>query len=477
MSGASLPTCWESFVGMSRRPPSQSPFNEQERAAASGSRRPAERCSIEYMKNHPDLPEKFAEIGIETRFLRALQKMEFSDPSDIQKALIPPALEGRDVLGQARTGTGKTAAFGLPILQRIDPNGRLQAICLSPTRELAVQVVAELRRLASETNLHIVPVYGGQRVATQIHLLGRKTHMVVGTPGRVMDLLNRGVLNFDHVTMCVLDEVDRMLDIGFRDDIRRILGCVRGKQQTIFVSATIDEEIRRLSLKYMSDPAEINVSRDLITVDEIEQFFCTVERYDKYRLLRTLLKEEDPKLAIIFCNTKAGARKIAQRLHADGIDAKEIHGDLVQQKREKVMERFRRHQIRLLVATDLAARGIDISAITHIINYDVPIDTQVYVHRVGRTARMGAQGRAITFVTREEGKQITDIEILINKLLIEIKYDGFVARAPREEEAPPQRHIASRNETTVSSNSGAAPAAAPLRKTLGSKFRTRRRRR
>ena len=430
------------------------------------------------MQRHSNLPAKFAALGIEAPFLQALQKIGFSEPSEIQLAMIPPALQGRDILGQARTGTGKTAAFGLAALQRIDPAGRLQAICLSPTRELAVQVVAELRRLSSETDLHIVPVYGGQKVSRQVHLLGRRTHFVGGTPGRVLDLLGRGVLNFDSIRCVILDEVDRMLDIGFRDDIKRILAQVRQAHQTIFVSATINDEINRLARQFMNDPLEINVSRDDLTVAEVEQYYCTVERYDKYRLLRAVIDEEDPKLGIVFCNTKAAARKLAKKLFADGINAKDIHGDLVQEKREKIMARFRRHQIKLLIATDLAARGLDISAVSHIINYDIPEDPEVYVHRIGRTARMGAKGRAIAFIAPEQGKQITQVEMLINKLIEERKYDGFHPSPPRERleaaAAPPA--AMSRNVRRVSAGVGEAPAAAPP-KTLGSKFRPRRGRR
>ncbi len=430
------------------------------------------------MQKHPPIPRAFEELGIEAPFLRSLQKMGFEKPSDIQLQLIPKALAGHDILGQARTGTGKTAAFGLPGLQKVDPNGRLQMLCLTPTRELAVQVAAELRRLSSETDLHIVPVYGGQKVSTQVHLLGKKTQIVVGTPGRLMDLLDRRILNFDEITIAILDEVDRMLDIGFRDDIKRILSQIRNKHQTIFVSATIEKDVAYLARQYMHDPVEINVSRDEVTVEEIDQFYVTVDWREKYRLLHTIIKEEDPKLAIVFCNTKAAARKLAKKLHADGIDAKEIHGDLVQKRRESVMERFRRHQIRLLVATDLAARGIDVSAISHIINYDIPLDPEVYVHRIGRTARMGARGRAITLVTRDEGKQITQIELLINKLIEERKYDGYTP-APAPVERPESARPPSRNDAPVAvaaDGSVALPAKKP-RKTLGGKFRTRRGRR
>jgi ATP-dependent RNA helicase DeaD len=432
------------------------------------------------MQKHPDLPEKFAKLGVEAQFLRALEKIRFTEPSDIQNKLIPLALAGKDILGQAKTGTGKTCAFGLPMLQTVDPKGRLQAFCLTPTRELAVQVAAEMRRFATETDLHIVPVYGGQKISTQEHLLGRRTQLIVGTPGRVLDLLNRGILNFSQVKLVVLDEVDRMLDIGFRDDIRRILSRVTGPHQTIFVSATIDEEIKRLARTHMTDPIEVDVSRDEITVEEVDQFYCSVQPFDKYRLLSTLLKEEKPKLTIIFCNTKAGARKLAQKLHADGYNAMEIHGDLVQSRRERVMDRFRKHKIQMLVATDLAARGIDVSSISHIINYDIPPDPEVYVHRIGRTARMGERGCAITFVTPEQGKEITQVEVLINKLIEERKYSGFNPRPPREtkvvEPPPEQPKPSSRVMTSAPSDTNGPTKKAPP-KTLGSKFRPLRRRR
>jgi ATP-dependent RNA helicase DeaD len=429
------------------------------------------------MQRHSELPQAFANLGIEVRFLKAVRKMRFVEPSEIQQRMIPHALAGRDILGQARTGTGKTAAFGLPILQQLQPAGRLQAICLAPTRELAVQVSAELKLLSEFADLHIVPVYGGQKVATQLHLLGRRPHFVVGTPGRVLDFLRRGALQISDVRFVVLDEVDRMLDIGFRDDIKAILSRVKGKHQTILVSATIDSEIKKLAKQFMTDPIEINVSQDRLTVDEVEQSYVSVEGYDKFHLLRLILKEEDPPIAIVFCNTKASARKLAKKLHDAGVNAKEIHGDLVQQKRDRVMSRFRKHQIKVLVATDLAARGIDVSAISHIVNYDIPADPQGYVHRIGRTARMGAKGVGITFVTKEQGKELTAIEKLINREIPERTVAGFAPRPPREE--PPEPELPapmSRYQAPVYATSGDVPAKPPP-KTLGSRFRTSRSRR
>lgn len=428
----------------------------------------------------------FAALGLETPILRSLVKIGFVEPSDIQKQLIPLVLAGRDVLGQARTGTGKTAAFGLPILQQIEPDQGLQFLVLVPTRELAVQVAAELRRYAEATPLRIVPIYGGQKIKAQLHLLGRKPCVVVGTPGRVMDMMERKALHFDHIRFVVLDEVDRMLDIGFRDDIRRILGDVRAKHQTVLVSATLNDEIKRIAARYMTDPVEVNVSRDEVTVEEIDQVYMSVDPWDKFRLLTMVLEREKPKLAIVFCNTKHAVDKVASRLHDAGIDATEIHGDLVQRKREKVMERFRKHNLQVLVATDLAARGIDVRGITHIINYDIPDDPDAYVHRIGRTARMGSFGKAILFVTREQGKQITEIEKLINKIIPRDEVEGFV---PREGRPDYVRGPASGPRTTfsapVAAGAGSAGLSAPVAasptsgrvRNLGGRFKPSRRRR
>lgn len=377
------------------------------------------------MPRHPELPQSFADLGIEEPILRALAAIDYKEPSPIQIELVPLVLAGKDVLGQARTGTGKTAAFGMPILQLIEPEQRLQAVVLTPTRELAVQVLGEIRRLAKFLPIHCVPVYGGTSMSGQIQQLGRKPHVIVGTPGRIMDMLDRRVLNFSTMRFVVLDEVDRMLDIGFRDDIKMILGRVRGPHQTVFVSATIEDEINRLAQRFMNNPVQLNISRDHLTVDEVTQQYCVVEPWDKFRLLKLLLKQEKPKQVIIFARTKRGTKKLAQRLHASGFNAKEIHGDLVQQKREKIMERFRKHHIPILVATDLAARGIDVQGISHIINFDMPDDIEVYIHRVGRTARMGASGKAISFVTTEQGCVLTEVERLINRELEKMVVEGF----------------------------------------------------
>jgi len=382
---------------------------------------------------HPPVPDAFAALGVRPSILRALADEKFVTPSEIQTLLIPRALAGVDILGQARTGTGKTAAFAIPILQQAVRGVAVSAIILVTTRELAMQVDAEVKRLAKHTPIRTVPVYGGQKIAAQMKFLKHGPEVIVGTPGRVIDLLDRRIIAFDNVRFVVLDEVDRMLDIGFRDDIRNILSRVKGMgqgaaHQTMFVSATISPEIEKLARQYMREPVEKLIAPgadDKPTVENIEQYYFSVQPWDKYRLLRMLLVRENPDLAIVFCRTKRGAEKIAKRLHADGIECREIHGNLAQNKRERVMKNFRTGKFDVLIATDLASRGIDVADISHIINYDVPEDPEVYVHRVGRTARMGAAGKAFTLVSRDQGDELTRIENLINMVITQATLEGF----------------------------------------------------
>ncbi len=405
---------------------------------------------------------EFADLGLSDQLLQGVEAAGFESPSDIQGSLIPPALAGRDVLGQARTGTGKTAAFALPMMQVMEP-GVLQGVVVVPTRELATQVAEEFRSLGRFTELSIATVYGGVPMDRQISSLRAGAAVAVATPGRLLDLMRRRAIDMSGVRFAVLDEVDRMLDIGFIDDIRAIMRGMPKERQTIMVSATLDEPVRRLAKEFTTDAEEIDVSRDELTVGETEQLYCTVGgRNDKHRLLMALIAQDDPRSAIVFTNMRVTARRVAERLKADGISAEEIRGDLDQRRREKVMARFRDGRTRILVATDVAARGIDVAGITHIVNYDIPLDAEVYVHRIGRTSRMGASGKAVTFVTRDEGHQLTEIEKLIDALIEETKYDGFKPSRPREEKPAEQPTVTE----------------PPRRPTgLGGKFRTRRRRR
>ena len=454
--------------------------------------------------DHPPVPEAFAALGIRTSVLRALAEAKFEKPSEIQSLLIPRALAGGDLLGQARTGTGKTAAFAIPIFCRIEKGLPTQAIVLVPTRELAVQVDAEFKRLGQFTPIRSVPVYGGQKIAAQMKFLKHHPEIIIGTPGRVIDLLDRRIIDFTNIRFAILDEVDRMLDIGFRDDIRNILSRIKGVSsqqqsngdagarghQTIFVSATISPEIEKLSRQYMREPVEKLIAPgadDSPTVAEVAQFYLPVEPWDKYRLLRTLLEKENPDLAIVFCRTKRGAEKVAKRLHADGIECREIHGNLAQNKRDRVMKGFRNSKFDVLVATDLASRGIDVADISHIINYDVPDDPEAYVHRVGRTARMGASGRAFMFVSKDQGDELTKIESLINMVIPVGKIEGFEpSPTPADwttdkpgstpvvsSNPPPNRYERAYNPASPSG--GATPTAQPITiqappRTLGSKI-------
>jgi ATP-dependent RNA helicase DeaD len=388
---------------------------------------------------HPPLPEAFAALGVRNSILKALGEAQFTKPSEIQALLIPRALAGVDILGQARTGTGKTAAFAIPILQMAERGLSTQAIILVPTRELAIQVDAEVQRWAKYTPIRTVPVYGGQKISAQMKFLKHGPEILVGTPGRVIDLLDRRIINFHNIRFVVLDEVDRMLDIGFREDIRNMLSRIESPHQTMFVSATISDEIDRLSRNYMREPVEKLIAPgadDKPTVASVEQWYFPVQPWDKHRLLRMLLERERPELAIVFCRTKHGAEKLAKNLTTDGIECREIHGNLNQAKRDRVMKNFRTGKFDVLIATDLASRGIDVADISHIINYDIPEDPEVYVHRVGRTARMGALGKAYTFVTAEQGEELTRVESLINMIIPKAEVEGFQGSAPRREFDP-----------------------------------------
>jgi ATP-dependent RNA helicase DeaD len=463
--------------------------------------------------DHPPVPEAFAALGVRPSILRALAQASFITPSDIQNMLIPHALAGRDILGQARTGTGKTAAFAIPILQQAIRGLATQAIILVPTRELAVQVDAEIQRLGEHTPIRSVPVYGGQKIVAQMKFLRHNPEIIVGTPGRVIDLLDRRIISFVNIRFVVLDEVDRMLDIGFRDDIRNILSRIKGiraagdsaggdqgagnaQHQTMFVSATISPEIDRLARQYMREPVEKLIapgSDEKPTVAEVEQFYFSVQPWDKYHLLRMLLERENPDLAIVFCRTKRGAEKLAKKLHADGIECREIHGNLAQNKRERVMKNFRSGRFDVLIATDLASRGIDVADISHIINYDIPEDPEVYVHRVGRTARMGAAGKAFTFVAKDQGNELTRVEALINMVIPQATVEGFVPRptpsdwtetAPSADASGPSKPVLSRFERPYGAGAAAAPASADVAvapvvalppRTIGSKIPINRR--
>jgi len=378
-------------------------------------------------------------MGLSPVMLAALKEAEYLEPTPIQAGLIPRALAGVDLMGQAQTGTGKTAAFCIPILETIEPRSQRaepQALVLVPTRELAVQVRDECVKLSVGRDVRTVGVYGGKPIRQQVEHLRRGAEIVVGTPGRVIDLIGRGSLMLGQLRIVVLDEADRMLDIGFRPDIEKILRRCPQSRQSLLLSATIPPSVKRLAERYMREPEMVDFSAKDLAVETIEQFYFTVDPERKFDLLVKLLEREEPRQAIVFCRTKRGTDKVCRRLAAlrKGVDT--IHGDLQQSSRDRVMRRFRDGKTKILVATDVVGRGIDVSTISHIINYDVPQFCDDYVHRVGRTGRMGREGVAFTFVSPEEGNELTRIEMRINRLLKRDEIPGFVALAkPQPTEA------------------------------------------
>lgn len=397
--------------------------------------------------------------------LTSLGHAGYLEPTPIQAGLIPRALAGVDVLGQARTGTGKTAAFVIPIIERLTAGRKAhapQALVLVPTRELAVQVREEVVKLAHGQKIHSVAVYGGKPIKGQIDKLSRGIDVVIGTPGRVLDHMSRGTLKLDDLQVVVLDEADRMLDIGFRPDIEKILRRCPRSRQTLLLSATVPPPVERLARSYMHEPESLNFSPTDISVETIEQFYCTVEHDRKFELLEALIKRETPKQAIVFCRTKRGTDKVERRLAKKFGDVACIHGDLAQSARDRVMAAFREGKVKVLVATDVVGRGIDVSSISHIFNYDIPQFCDDYVHRVGRTGRMGREGVAYTFVTPEEGNELTRIEMRIDRLLKRAEVAGFSPTREPDRSAPPKDGAPGSRDEAAEAAAAEAPKKPPL---------------
>jgi len=357
--------------------------------------------------------QRFEDLPLSPEILRGIRDLKFEELFPIQAQAIIPLLEGKDVIGQAQTGTGKTAAFGIPLLERLRRNDKqVQGLVLVPTRELALQVADHLNNFGKYTPLRAIPIYGGESIQKQIFALQRGVQVVVGTPGRVIDHLQRGTLRLNTVKIVVLDEADRMLDMGFRDDIDYILAKVPTNRQISLWSATIDSSVMGISQRYMDKPEKILVSKDEIALPQITQLYVVVNQLDKFNVLCRLLDKENIKRAIVFCRTRLGTAKLGAKLHHYGYNAEALHSDLSQARREVIVDAFRNHRIRLLVATDVAARGLDIEGITHILNYDIPLDALMYFHRIGRTARMGKEGTSITMVAYGELSKLETIQAL-----------------------------------------------------------------
>ncbi len=356
---------------------------------------------------------KFSDLGISEEILKSVEEMGYTEPSQIQAEAIPHVLEGRDVIGQAQTGTGKTAAFAIPIIDLVDPDyNKPQAIILCPTRELAVQVEGEFQKLAKHyRKINSVAIYGGESIDKQIRTLRKGVQIVVGTPGRVQDHIKRGTLKLEDVGIIVLDEADEMLDMGFREDIESVLKVMPEERQTVFFSATMPKPIMELTKKYQDEPAIVKIAKKELTVSNIEQVYYEVKSSLKVDLMARLIKVHQYGLSVVFCNTKRMTDEATEKLAAHGIAAEALHGDLSQAQRDKVMNKFRKGFCSVLVATDVAARGIDVDNVEAVFNYDLPLDEENYVHRIGRTGRAGKSGTAINFVTgRRDGYRLRDLE-------------------------------------------------------------------
>ncbi|WP_269525727.1 DEAD/DEAH box helicase [Coraliomargarita parva] len=354
----------------------------------------------------------FSDLGLKPELLEGIQRLGFESPSPIQAQTIPVALEGHDIVGLSQTGSGKTAAFGLPALESIDLDMKAaQVLILCPTRELAVQVCEEIHRLASALKgLEAVAVYGGAPIDRQIRALKKGAQIVVGTPGRVMDHLKRKTFRTDAVQLCILDEADRMLDMGFREDMEVILGALPEERQTLFFSATMNKGVTQLIRAFSQDPVEISIERKALTVETIEQSYYEVRSRSKLEVLSRLLDMETDPRGIVFCNTKQLVEEVCEALALRGYVVDRIHGDITQGNRERVIKKFRDGSVELLVATDVAARGLDIDDVSIVFNYDLPYDPEDYVHRIGRTGRAGRHGKSITFVYGREIYRLQEIE-------------------------------------------------------------------
>lgn len=375
-----------------------------------------------------DTTNTFETLGLRNSVLKGVTEAGFKHPTLVQGKLIPHILAGKDVMGQAKTGSGKTASFGLPLLHLCNKEMAGQALILCPTRELAIQICAEIDELGKHTPIKACAIYGGDNIRSQLEELKSGPQILVGTPGRVMDFAERGNIHFKNVKYAVLDEVDRMLDIGFRDDIKKILDqCPPpGERQTVMVSATISDDIERLARKQMKDPEKVVVIGKSLVVSQVKQYHLPVNGWDKKKLLLHLLRHEEPALTLIFCNQKRTVDEIATGLSKRGIEAHSIHGDHPQRKRNKTMERLREGQLSVLVCSDLASRGIDVEGISHVINFDLPLDPELYVHRIGRTARAGREGVAWSLVTPADGELLTQVEMLTNTEVPKLEYPDFI---------------------------------------------------
>jgi ATP-dependent RNA helicase DeaD len=366
--------------------------------------------------------QSFKDLPLSAQVQRSIQELGYATLFPIQAQAIMPLLEGKDVIGQAQTGTGKTAAFGVPMVERLDPNlKKVQGLILAPTRELAMQVAQNMICFAKYAKLRVLPVYGGTSIERQIRELQNGAQIVVGTPGRIIDLMERRVLNLAGVKVVVLDEADRMLDMGFIEDIQFILSRTPPNRQTSLFSATIDNTVMNVCNRYMKNPVKILVSKDEIALTQMSQYYKVVNQNGKFETLSSILREDNVHKAIIFCRTRRDTSRLTDQLERKGYRVQALHAGFTQSQRDRAISDFRAGRLNLLVATDVAARGLDIQGITHIINYDVPMDPLVYFHRIGRTARKGTEGTAITLVSYGEMSDFNNVKALTKTKIEEIR--------------------------------------------------------
>ena len=372
---------------------------------------------------------KFKDLGLAPDILSSIEKAGFEEATPIQGGTIPLALAGKDVIGQAQTGTGKTAAFGLPMLQKIDTNKKaIQGIVVAPTRELAIQTQEELYRLGKDKKIRVQVVYGGADIGRQIRALKDSPHIIVGTPGRLIDHINRRTLKLNNIETLVLDEADEMLNMGFLEDIETIISSTPSERQTLLFSATMPKSIKDIGVKFMKEPEHVRIKAKEMTANLIDQYYVRCKDFEKFDIMTRLFDVQSPELTIVFARTKRRVDELARGLESRGYKAEGIHGDLTQQKRMSVLRAFKSNTIDVLVATDVAARGLDISGVTHVYNYDIPQDPESYVHRIGRTGRAGKEGMSITFVTPNEMDYLHVIEELTKKRMTPL-------RPPTQQEA------------------------------------------
>jgi ATP-dependent RNA helicase DeaD len=365
---------------------------------------------------------KFSDLNLSASTLKSVKRMGFEEATPIQASTIPAGLAGKDIIGQAQTGTGKTTAFGIPMIEKIDmKNPNVQALVIAPTRELAIQVSEELYRIGSDKRARVLSVYGGQDIQRQIRAMKKNPHIIVGTPGRLLDHIKRRTLKLDNVETLVLDEADEMLNMGFIEDIESILETVPSTRQTLLFSATMPDPIRRIAERFMTEPEVIKVKSKEVTVSNIEQYFTKVTEKEKFDVLSRLIDVQSPELAIVFGRTKRRVDELSRALSIRGYLAEGIHGDLSQARRMTVLKKFKEGRIDILIATDVAARGLDISGVTHVYNFDIPQDPESYVHRIGRTGRAGKKGMSITFVTPREMGYLKIVEQTTKKKMMGLK--------------------------------------------------------